>query len=119
MTERITAREFRGLAAGRAKPRRNKFGAKRTTVDGISFHSQHEARRYSALKLLERAGAIAELQLQVPYDLDVNGHHVTRYVADFEYLEAGQLVTRTPRAIGRRTIGSRPSCFSRSPAGAS
>jgi hypothetical protein len=100
MTERITAREFRGLAAGKAK-RPNKFGAKRAKVDGITFHSQREAARYGRLKLLERAGVISGLRLQVPYDLEVNGHHVTRYVADFEYTEAGALVTED--AKGHRT----------------
>lgn len=51
--------------------RRNghKFNAKPTTVDGIRFASQAEARRYSELKLLEKAGEIINLELQPVFDL--------------------------------------------------
>ena len=62
-----------------------KYHAKRTEVDGITFASRAEARRYQELALLESAGAIRELELQPPYDLVVNGTKVTRYVADFRY----------------------------------
>ena len=88
--ERITPREFRGLAYGKGK-KANKFHARRTTVDGITFHSAKEARRFSNLKLLERAGQIRDLKLQVPYPLIVSGHLVTTYVADFEYDELVQV----------------------------
>ena len=36
----------------------NKYHAIKTTVDGITFDSRAEARRYRELKLLERAGVI-------------------------------------------------------------
>lgn len=84
--ERISAVQFRGLAAREvAKP--SKYGNRRVTVDGITFHSAHEGRCYSRLKLRERAGEVRGLRLQPRYDLAVNGRHVTRYVADFEYEE--------------------------------
>lgn len=54
-------------------------------VDNIRFDSKREAARYKELKLLERAGQIRNLALQVPYDLVVNGQKVGRYVADFRY----------------------------------
>lgn len=41
------------------KPKRNKYGAKKTWVDGICFDSQKEAKYYGNLKLLCRAGALA------------------------------------------------------------
>lgn len=63
----------------------SKYGAVRTEVDGISFASRKEARRYSELKLLERAGEIADLKLQPRYPLVVNGVKVCTYVADFSY----------------------------------
>ena len=37
------------------------------TVDGITFDSKKEANRYRELKLLEKAGEITGLQLQVKY----------------------------------------------------
>ena len=40
-----------------------------TTVDGIKFQSKAEARRYSQLKLLEKAGEVFDLALQPAYQL--------------------------------------------------
>ena len=68
-----------------AATRANKYGAKRTTVDGISFASQKEARRFSELKLLERAGEVQQLQLQRSFPLHVGGEHIATYRADFCY----------------------------------
>lgn len=45
----------------------HKFNNRKTLVHGIAFDSQDEANRYLELKLLERAGAITDLQLQVKY----------------------------------------------------
>ena len=47
----------------------NKYNAQRVKVDGITFDSKKEAKRYSELKLLERCGAISDLELQVEYKL--------------------------------------------------
>ncbi len=69
------------------RPRWGKYNAKRTVVDGITFASKKEARRYGELKLLVRARKIRNLRLQVPYDLEVNGAKICRYVADFVYRE--------------------------------
>ena len=49
--------------------RRQKYGAKPTTVDGIQFASKAEARRYGELKLLEKAGEIEDLELQPSFSL--------------------------------------------------
>lgn len=45
----------------------NKYAAVKMTIDGITFDSRKEARRYSELKLLESAGEITDLKLQVPF----------------------------------------------------
>ena len=84
-----------GRTAAPAKP--HKYRAQPTTVDGILFPSKHEAARYVELRALEAAGAIQELQRQVPFALetvDVHGLRVciTRFVADFVYREAGVVV---------------------------
>ena len=47
----------------------NKYNAVKVNVDGITFDSKKEAERYSELKLLERCGAISDLELQVEYKL--------------------------------------------------
>jgi hypothetical protein len=49
--------------------RQNKYGAKKTEIDAITFSSKKEARRYEDLKLLEKAGKIKELQLQKTFEL--------------------------------------------------
>lgn len=46
-----------------------KYGNRKTTVDGIVFDSRKEARRYVDLSLLLRAGEISDLRRQVKYVL--------------------------------------------------
>lgn len=47
----------------------NKYHAQKTTVDGITFDSRKEAARYKELSILEQAGEISDLRLQVKYEL--------------------------------------------------
>ena len=72
---------------------RSKYGAVRTTIDNITFASKAEARRYSQLKMLEKAGQIRQLKIQPKYPLvfqvGAGGHrtaNVGDYIADFWYL---------------------------------
>jgi len=71
----------------------SKYHAKKTEVDGILFASQKEARRYQELRLMEKAGEIRGLCLQVEYPLDVFSAlkhqevRIGKYVADFQYQE--------------------------------
>lgn len=66
-------------------PKGHKYAAKKATVDGIDFPSRLEARRYIELKMLLHAGEITDLELQPRYRLEVNGHKICDYVADFRY----------------------------------
>lgn len=77
------------------KPRkRNKYGARKTTVDGVTFDSQAEANRFVELQLLERAGQVSQLERQVTYVLappvvlDGRKKPAIRYRADFRYIDA-------------------------------
>lgn len=63
----MTAAEFRSSRATTAG--QNKYGAKRTEVDGINFDSKKEGARWEELRLMERAGLICDLRRQVPIDL--------------------------------------------------
>jgi hypothetical protein len=69
--------------------RGHKYGARKTTIDGITFDSQAEASYYRRLLLLQRAGEVTENQLQPVYELQPgytrNGKKVRaiNYVADF------------------------------------
>ena len=92
-----------GLAFHRGA--RNKFGAKKTVLDGVTFASMAEAQRYTHLKLLERIGEITELELQPAFDLVVNGHKVCRYIADFRYRNTatGETVVEDVKSTPTRT----------------
>ena len=47
----------------------NKYKNTKTIVDGIEFDSRKEAARYKELKLLEAAGEISNLEMQVKFVL--------------------------------------------------
>lgn len=79
--------------------RRSKFGAKKTVVDGIKFDSMAEAARYGALKIIQAAGLISDLKLQVRYDITVNGCKICKYVADFVYFENGKQVVEDVKGM--------------------
>ena len=49
--------------------RRNKYGARKVTKNGLIYDSKKEARRAGILEALEKAGAITNLRRQVKYVL--------------------------------------------------
>src|SRR5262245_8678725 len=63
----------------------HKYKAIPTEVDGIVFPSKKQAVRYQELKILERTRLISDLQLEVWFDITVNGMKICRYRADFSY----------------------------------
>ena len=100
-----------------------KYNNTKIQSDGHTFDSKHEYQRYCELKLLERAGAITDLQMQVKfvlipsqYEPDtvkvlksgkekvVKGKLIERecsYIADFVYQYNGKTVVED--AKGMRT----------------
>lgn len=48
---------------------RSKYHSRKVTVDGVTFDSQKEYRRFRELCLLEKAGRITDLQRQVKFVL--------------------------------------------------
>lgn len=105
--------------------RRNgtKYNAQPTEVDGIKFDSKHEANRYCELKLLERAGTITDIRLQVKFVLIPSQYapdevkilksgkekivkgkcleHECSYIADFVYtdLRTGETVVEDSKGV--------------------
>lgn len=79
--------------------KRTKFGNVKTVVDGIKFDSKLEARRYQALKILEKIGEISNLVLQEPFIVipKQKGERATVYKADFSYqdFEGNKIVEDT------------------------
>ena len=101
-----------------------KYKSKSIIIDGIVFQSKKEGRRWTELRMLERAGDITNLQRQVPYLLlpeqrapstevykkgsmagqPKPGPVLERkvvYIADFVYQENGETVVED--AKGMRT----------------
>ena len=98
----------------------NKYHAQKCVIDGIEFASRKEARRYQELLLLQRAGAIQDLQMQVKYVL-IPAQHETyakwgkngkrlkdgkrlverecSYIADFVYTLDGKLVVEDTKGF--------------------
>jgi hypothetical protein len=72
---------------------RNKYQAIKTQVNGIEFDSRKEARRYQELLLLQRAGVIRDLKMQVKYVL-IPAQYETyeRYGKKGQRLKDGQRV---------------------------
>jgi hypothetical protein len=83
----------------------SKFGNIPSRVNGRFFASKREARRYQELLLLERAGVIRDLETQPVFDLDVNGIHVAKYLADFRYYdtERNTLVVEDSKGVRTET----------------
>ena len=109
---------------------RSKYHARKVTVDGETFDSVKELKRYRELRLLEQAGEIKNLSRQVKYLLipehrepDTKGprggirkgkviERAVYYIADFVYFDgsgAGWVIedtkgVRTPEYILKRKL---------------
>ena len=89
----------------------NKYHAKKWELDGMTFDSHKEARRWQELRYLLRAGIISDLQRQVEFELipaqrDASGKLLERavtYKADFVYVENGQYVVEDVKSEATKT----------------
>ncbi len=84
----------------------NKYRNRKTIVDGITFDSKAEARRYVELKLMEDTGHIKDLKLQPKFELQEkyknNKGQTVRaitYKADFSYIENGKLIVEDVKGV--------------------
>ena len=68
---KLTEKQARQLLGDKypGPPKRHKYNARKTTIDGITFDSQREANYYAELKLLLKAGAITRIELQPEFVL--------------------------------------------------
>jgi hypothetical protein len=94
-----------------ATPRRHKYNAKKTVIDGIAFDSKAEARRYQELLLLQRAGEISDLELQPKFLLqagftDNTGkrQRAIHYIADFQYVENDQMIIEEVKGYKKNAV---------------
>ena len=105
----MTAADYRkmvGMTTGKSAPSENKYHAKKTEIDGITFDSKKESRDYLQLKHLEDVGAIQNLRRQVSFELQPKftnnkGEHVRaiNYVADFVYKQDGKTYVQDSKGV--------------------
>lgn len=73
----------------------NKYKNTKITIDGHTFHSKKEAKRYQELKILLDAGKIKNLELQKKFKLlsfqpkngGIRSERQCSYIADFSYIK--------------------------------
>jgi hypothetical protein len=91
----------------------NKYHAKKTCYNGVTYDSKREAERAWELDLLQRAGEISDLKRQVPFELIPKqaGERAVIYKADFTYRDkAGRLIVedvkgqRLPEYVLKRKL---------------
>lgn len=74
----------------------NKFGAKKTTINGIEFDSKKEAVYYSGLQTLRLAqhdnNRVVDIELQPRYDIVINDKKIGFYKADFKVTYADKRI---------------------------
>ncbi len=104
--------------------KKSKYGSRKIVRNGIKYDSLKEYRRYCELLLIEKSGAITDLQRQVPFELipaqyetyERYGKKGQRlkdgkrcieksvvYCADFTYKENGKLVVEDTKSEATKT----------------
>ena len=96
-------------------PSRNKYGAQPISIDGVRFASKKEAARFLELRLLQKAGAIADLECQPVFPLHVlevwrsqvpvRITTIGKFTADFRYtnLTTGEIVIEDTKSEPTKT----------------
>ena len=96
---RISEEEYRDIEARIQKrkqatepEKRSKYGNREKVVNGITFQSTKEARRYQDLLIQYQVGDIKDLRTQHEFEIWVNDQHICSYFADFTYYRDGEFV---------------------------
>lgn len=82
-----------------------KYGNRKTHIGNDVFDSAAEARRWTDLQLLQKAGRIRGLERQVKYELAppvvLGGRKkpALRYVADFSYWQGDALIVEDVKGV--------------------
>ena len=103
---KLTEEEFAGIRARRAPQveQRSKYGNRKVEFDGHKFDSKRECERYILLRSWEQQGVISNLRLQVPFELNVNGQKICKYIADFTYQRNGRQIVEDVKGEATRIL---------------
>lgn len=69
---------------------RQKYNNKKIKLDGITFDSLREGRRYEELKMMEKAGEIEDLVCHPRFLIVLNNKKICSVVLDFSYFLISQ-----------------------------
>ena len=78
--------------------RKHKYNAQKIVINGNTFDSQKEAKRYQELLLLERAGKIANIQVHTTYEIVPT----IWYCKQYHYFSFGKKECEAPVCTQRR-----------------
>lgn len=100
----LIADTLREVAEKAEKPKRkHKYNAQPVEIDGIWFASKAEAKRWTELRLSERAGTITDLIRQPRLKIVINGISVCAVVPDFKYVHGGREIYEDVKSPATRT----------------
>jgi hypothetical protein len=94
----------------KAKP--NKYRNRKIEVDGVTYDSEKEYRRWCELVKRQEAGEISQLLRQVTFELaagvkfdgEKRAKPALRYTADAVYIENGKLIVEDTKSAHTRTL---------------
>jgi hypothetical protein len=87
----------------------NKYHARKVTIDGITFDSLAESRRYTTLKYMQMTGEISGLRVHTPYTVipafTYQGKKVAAitYEPDFDYRIGSKQVAEDVKSPATKT----------------
>lgn len=83
----------------------SKYNARKTVIDGYTFDSMKEGRRYVDLKLMQSAKKIRGLEIHPKYLL-IDGFSIGKkrfkpvyYIRDFAYYENGRFIVEDVKGV--------------------
>tara|TARA_Y100000816_G_scaffold235863_1_gene181605 strand:+ start:1267 stop:1641 length:375 start_codon:yes stop_codon:yes gene_type:complete len=95
--------------------KRNKFNAQKVDLDGMTFDSKKEHRRYIELKAMQQRGEIFGLEHHTKFELapkiklegEKRAKPALRYFADFTYyISTGEYIVEDVKSAATRKLAS-------------
>ena len=85
------------LSEYKKKPKRNKYGAVKTTYNGVKYDSKKEAQFAQELDLRLKAGGIIRWCRQVKYPITVNDIKICDYKLDFKVVHSNPITVKNKK----------------------
>lgn len=95
--------------------KRNKFNAQKVELDGMTFDSKKEHKRYIELKAMQQRGEICSLEHHTKFELaprtklegEKRAKPALRYFADFTYyISTGEYIVEDVKSAATRKLAS-------------